>query len=402
MTASRKSGTRRHRTDDHAGGEIGRIIGERGETGKGPLLIITAGIHGNEKSGIEASQRVFAFLDRENTPLFGRVVAIAGNLNALTREVRFVDRDLNRMWLPDRIIDLPQNSRSVDCIEETEQRQMLDVVESEVAGHHGPVILLDLHSTSADSPPFSIISDTLQNRRVAFALALPVVLGLEEVINGTIQDYYGERGYVTAAIEGGQHDDPTTVDRIESALWITIVTSGIADGDRVPRLEAHRKLLRDAAQGLPSVVEVVHRHGRASQDGFRMVDGFKNFTPIRSGQLVARDSNGEIRAQADGMLLLPSYQVSDNDGYFIGSRVRRFWLRLSASMRRLRLGHLAHWLPGVKRHPHDDRSLLVDPKVARWLTLKIFHLLGFRRSPREDGYFVFRHRPEGTASFPRR
>jgi hypothetical protein len=289
-----------------------------------------------------------------------------------------------------------QNDRLAIDTEEYEQRQIFELIESEVAGLQAPVILLDLHSTSADSTPFCIISDTLQNRRNAFAFSIPVVLGLEEAINGTIQDYYGERGYITAAIEGGQHNDPATADRLESTLWITLVTSGLVDAGCVRELDEHRRRLRQVCKGSPSVVEVVYRYEKSERDGFRMLDGFSNFSPVRRGQLVATDSGGEIHAQTTGMLVLPSYQASDDDGYFLGRRVRRFWLRLSSAARRLRIDHLMHVLPGVCRRADDHRVLAVDPSIARWWVLKVFHLFGFRMCGAENGSIIFRRRPEGA------
>jgi hypothetical protein len=225
-------------------------------------------------------------------------------------------------------------------------------------------------------------------------MSIPVILGLEETIGGTIQEYYGERGYVSVAIEGGQHHDPATPDHLESALWIALVSEGFVDERHVPDVAKHRARLRSITRGLPSVVEVVHRHGRREQDAFKMIDGFRNFSPVRRGQPVARDRDGEIHAAFDGMIILPNYQMVGNDGFFLGRRVRRFWLRLSTLVRRLRLDHLLPLLPGVRSHPADGMVLLVNPEITRWKVLKIFHLLGFRMCGREGGRLVFRRRRE--------
>jgi hypothetical protein len=41
--------------------------------------------------------------------------------------------------------------------------------------------------------------------------------------------------------------------------------------------------------------------------------------------------------------------------------------------------YLLGWVPGVRPDPQDRNSLLVNPRVARFLAVEIFHLLGFRR-----------------------
>jgi hypothetical protein len=39
--------------------------------------------------------------------------------------------------------------------------------------------------------------------------------------------------------------------------------------------------------------------------------------------------------------------------------------------------------------------VLADPRVARWLVLKFFHLMGFRRRETEGRQIVFERRHEG-------
>jgi len=79
------------------------------------------------------------------------------------------------------------------------------------------------------------------------------------------------------------------------------------------------------------------------------------------------------------MVLLPLYQALGDDGFFLGREVRSFWLKLSAMLRRLRVGDYVHWLPGVRRDPGNDMQLLVNTQIARILPLQVFHLLGFRK-----------------------
>lgn len=378
-----------------------RIIGSCGSSNDGPLLIVIAGIHGNEKAGIRATRRVLSSLEAHQESVTGRFVGIIGNLAAGGQNRRFIDEDLNRMWAADRVERLWNSNPAGNHVEEREQRSLIELIESEVNGHHGEIILLDLHSTSAHAPPFCIISDTLRNRRIAFSLSVPVVLGLEEAISGTIQEFFGDRGYVTAAIEGGQHDDPATADFLEAALRVTLSSCKITDGDR-QEIERHHQRLRAIGRDLPTVVEVTYRHGLNATDDFRMEDGFCSFSPVRKGQRVARDRKGDIHARTDGLLILPSYQPTGDDGFFVGRPVRVIWLRVSALVRRLGLDRLVPVLPGVRRHPGNSSRVLADPRVARWLVLKVFHLFGFRRCESEDGYLVFRRRPERPFNSRRR
>lgn len=374
---------------------ITRIIGEYGDAANGPLMIVVAGLHGNEPAGLVAARRVLDVLASRSMKLQGRLLALAGNLKAIERRERFIDSDLNRMWNTESVIRARNSAPGRDGVEGSELRELLKVFDDELDSHKRPVFLVDLHSTSADSAPFCIMSDTLQNRRVGLALGIPVILGLEEAIDGTIQGFFAERGFVTLAIEGGRHDGPATADRIESALWVMMRAAGLLEDGALPELSTHKSRLRQVSNGLPAVVEVFYRHGLEPGDEFRMCNGFQNFSPVRSGERVARDSRGDIQVPDDGLLILPSYQGAGDDGFFVGRRVRHFWLALSAGLRRLRVDRLVHLLPGVRRDPVDERILYADPRVTRWFTRQIFHLTGFRRCPSTNGLLVFKRRVEG-------
>jgi succinylglutamate desuccinylase len=373
---------------------IERVIGEYGDASAGTLVIVVAGLHGNEHGGIIAARRLVEHFQAHRPGIHGRFIAIAGNLKALKSRIRFIDRDLNRVWGAQRISRLRTTDPSRDNAEDAEQRALLEWIESEIDGHKGRVVVVDLHSTSAAASPFCIISDTLQNRGVAFALGVPVILGLEEAISGTIQEFFGDRGFIALAIEGGQHDDPATADRLESALWLALQGAGLIQNGDVPSIDEHRRRLHDACVGLPDVVEVRFRHGIEPDDGFNMREGFENFSPIRRGDLVASDSNGEILAPHDGMLILPSYQRIGDDGFFVGKKVKMRWLRLSTWVRRVRLDRHVHLLPGVHRDPADFSLVMANPRVTRWLALKFFHLAGFRNLPDNKGLLVFKRRAE--------
>ena len=230
-----------------------------------------------------------------------------------------------------------------------EHREILNIIERELESEPKTVVLVDVHSTSAQARPFCIIGDTLANRRIAFALPIPVILGVEESIEGTIQDFFGERGYITAAIEGGQHEEPATIDDLESVLLITLAAAGVIDQAHIPDLDAHRRRLGAAASGLPPVVEIFYRHGVVPGDGFTMEDGLYNFVGVEKGQIVAKDRNGDLVAPDKGMVMLPNYQGQGDDGFFLGRRIRRLWLRVSTVVRRLGIGRLLPLLAGAMR-----------------------------------------------------
>jgi succinylglutamate desuccinylase len=370
------------------------VLGEYSSGSAGPLFLIVAGLHGNEPGGVEATRRVIERLHHVRPRVRGRVLALAGNIGALNGDQRYLKRDLNRMWSPKELDSLRRRDPATDTAEEREQRELLETIEATLKVAEDPVIFIDLHSTSAGAPPFSVISDTLQNRRIAFALPIPVVFGLEEAVEGTLLSYFGEQGYVAVGVEGGRHKDPRTVDCHESAIWMSLVAAGILREAEVPDFDNHRQRLQDATKGLPPVVEVIHRHGVTPGDDLIIEEGFLNFDLVAKGQLMGRDVRGEVRAPESALLLLPRYQGLGDDGFFLGREVRLFWLKLSVLLRRLRLDRLLKFLPGVHIDPDRQNVLLANPRVTRWFAVEIFHVFGFRKCKPDGSYMVFCRRPE--------
>jgi len=378
----------------------GPALGERRigafEKGRsGPLVFLVGGVHGNEPEGLEAGRRVLARLARDDPPFRGRVVLVAGNLTALARGRRFVDLDLNRMWTETSYPPPGGAPRPGEPVEFWERRALAEVFAEECRAAEGRrIACLDLHSCSSEGAPFACMGDTIRNRRLAFALPIPVLLGLEETLDGTLLDHFYVRGHVAVAVEGGRSGLPSTVERLEDLCWFALAGMGCLETSAIPGLEERRARLTEACAGLPRVLEIRYREALEPGDRFEMGSGFRTFDRVERGRLLARKNGGECRAPEDGYLLLPLYQGQGNDGFFLGRRVRPFWLRVSAILRRLRVFKMLPLLPGVRRDPDRPRSLVVDPAVARWRTIEILHLLGYRKERPRGGLLVFSRRPD--------
>jgi succinylglutamate desuccinylase len=373
--------------------ELGRYGGER----SGPLLIVTAGIHGNEPAGVVALGRVMQRLRELKPAARGELLALSGNRAALARNVRYVDDDLNRLWSDANVRELRAADPATDHSERREQRELLGAIDAALATPRESVVLLDLHSTSAGGPPFSLMGDTLQNRPIAFALGVPVLLGLEENVEGTLLEYFGERGLVSVVLEGGQNQDPRTVEHHESAVWLALVAAGLLEREQIPDYDFHRARLHGAGAGLPPVVEVLYRHGLERDEEFRMLPGLANFQSVEKNRLLAHSGTNaerQVLAPFGGVLLMPRYQGQGLDGFFLGKSVQPSWLGVSAWMRKLRLERVVGALPGVRVVDPRSRTLEVDARVARFFTTEFFHLLGYRRHVRRDKNLVFTRRVE--------
>ncbi|MFQ5744312.1 MAG: succinylglutamate desuccinylase/aspartoacylase family protein, partial [Acidobacteriota bacterium] len=358
-----------------------RCVGSFAGHAAGPTLICVGGIHGDEPAGVLALRRVFDKLQERRPPFRGELVGLAGNRKALAAGQRFLARDLNRIWSGECMRQLEpalrdsRPSRPLDA-EGEEQWELLEAVYASFERARGEIYFLDLHTSSADGEPFVCIGDTLRNRAFARGFPVPVILGLEECIDGALLEYLNDLGLVTMGVEAGQHQRATSVDHHEAFIWLALLRAGNLAPEDLPWAAAYRRRLRHTCRRLPAIMEVRHRHPIEPEDEFHMEPGFRNFQMVDSGQLLARDRQGEIFASEAGRILLPLYQGLGSDGFFITCQVRALWLQLSRLLRHLPLDPLLRWLPGVRRHARKPATLIVDRRTARWFAIEIFHLLG--------------------------
>lgn len=303
-----------------------RVLGTAatGELG-GPLVLVTVGIHGNEHSGLHAVRRVLADVARHRVALAGRLAAFIGNRAGLARNVRYVDEDMNRLWSPKRVLELRGADPVADNVERAEQRELLELLDVELASTDGSVTHLDLHSTSGAGPPFAIVAGPASSRLAAAHLGVPTLLGLEPVVAGTLIEYVGSLGHAAIVLEGGQHEAQGTIDHHESAVWATLCGAGVVAERAVPGgMSRHRQRLAAASAGLPPTIEVTHVHRLELGEEFAMLPGFQNFQRVARGELLAHTGPKlarEVRAPQDGILLMPRYQGQGLDGFFLGRAV---------------------------------------------------------------------------------
>ncbi len=366
-----------------------RRLGSYGGTVFGPLVVCTGGMHGNEPAGVLALQNVLRHMQQHHPPFNGKLVALAGNVAALYRGQRFIDFDLNRMWVPSRVYQLKEGILGeIETAESKEQHELLAVIEAQLAGKFSQAIFLDLHTTSSAGSPFGLISDTLANRRFAQALGTPIILGLEESIEGTLLNYINDLGHAALGFEAGQHHSASALKNHEAAIWITLVTAGCLPRQAVPHWRAQCRTLIEARRSLPSFFEVRYRHAIKPEDEFVMKPGYVNFQEVERGILLATERKGEVRAPERSWLFMPLYQAQGEDGFFLIRPVKPLWLKLAAWLRKFGIDRTLAWWPGVSRVMEDENSLVIDTRIARWFVIEICHLLGYRKHAKIGGKLV--------------
>lgn len=308
---------------------MNRIIGQYGGDRPGPLVVVTGALHGNEPAGVQALTEVFQWLQQATgQPGFefnGTLVGLIGHRQAFKQQQRFMQQDLNRLWLPvivQQILDEDPDRLQDEHLEIRELHsticQVMEAVRPET------LVLLDLHTTSAGGGIFCIPTDEKESLALARELHTPVILDLFEGVGGTLlgfvtqghfkQDRFPQRT-LGVAFEAGQHQDPLSVRRSVSAILHCLRGAGCL------RLEVmdsqYAAILQEHSVGLPQVTRLLYVHRVQAGDHFRMRPGYANFQAIHAGEHLADDVAGSVLAACDGLILMPLYQPLGADGFFV-------------------------------------------------------------------------------------
>ncbi len=302
--------------------KLSRVIGLVEGREAGPSVVAIGGMHGNEPAGVEALRQIIENLEAKSRYFKGRFLALRGNISALEQQVRYIDEDMNRIWFPSIIEDIRQKpAREIASSERREIKALLNIIDKflpEQSSH--PVVIADLHSFSAEGSMFAITAPNPKHIHLFSKLHVPLIFGVEKTLRGAALRYYQDRGYITFALEGGQHLNDETIKNNAAAMLAMLDEIGCIDTSDLPAFSRHERYLKEQNKRLPAQVKLVYQHLVEPNDNFKMRPGYENFQRINKGEWLADDKSGKIFAECDGYILMPLYQEQGNDGFFVAQQ----------------------------------------------------------------------------------
>jgi len=240
-----------------------------------PEVAVVAGIHGDEPCGVEAVERL---LDEPLT-VDRPVTFVVANEEAIDRDERYVDTDLNRAFPGDPDADEHERRLAAAISEEIED-----------------CLTLAIHSTQSSAEPFAVVDgiDALA-REIPPQLSVTALVETSEYIQGRIFA-------VTDAveIEAGLQGTPQAA---ENALRITrefLTATGVLPGETTRRQVPVYKLVRAIDKRSASEYEVFA----------------ENFERVPAGKPFAAVDGETITAESDFYpVLLSAYGYANVFGY---------------------------------------------------------------------------------------
>ena len=354
--------------------KLNRIIGKIQGHNSGPTMVFFGGIHGNETAGVFALNHVFNKLNPEH--ISGTLYAITGNTEALKQNKRYVNHDLNRLWFKERIKSIKE--KTILNHEEKELLELYELIHDIVETESGPFYFIDFHTTSSKTIPFITINDALINRKFSSLFPVPLVLGIEEYLEGPLLSYVNQLGYVSLGFESGQHDEKDAVLNSQAFIYLALVYAKAMKAETVIDFQMHYRQLEEQCYNIQDAFEVTHLHRVKQEDQFKMVEGFRSFQKIKKHTVLATDKQGNIISKKNGRIFMPLYQEIGAEGFFVIQPIKPFFLKLSEFLRRVKFDNFLVILPGVSWENKQKHVLRVNLKTAKFMAKSFFHLLGYR------------------------
>lgn len=296
---------------------------------RGPRLIVTGAVHGNETCGSKAIERVARAFDAGDLALQRGSLTLlpVANPLAFQRGQRNGDRNLNRNLYP--------NAQPQDY-----EDSIANVLCPLLADHD---VLLDLHSFQSPGEPFVMLgpqdnSGTLEPfSHAASEQALALRLGPRRIVEGWLATYadgvrsrlartpaqdragllstdprYGvgtteymrSQGGYALTLECGQHDDPTAPEVAWRAIHRTLAQLRMIDA-LPPAPVTRPQLLR-----LARVVDKHHADDRFART-------WSSYDPVRRGETIGQRHDGTlVKAEEDGFIVFPNPGASAGNEWF--------------------------------------------------------------------------------------
>jgi predicted deacylase len=371
--------------------KVERIIGHISSEQPGPTLIFLGGMHGNESSGVFGLHKVIEDISEKNLDIKGNVYAISGNLRALENGKRFSSKDLNRMWTRENIDLLIAGKLEIDNQDKNELVELYTLIHEILNKETGPFYFMDLHTTSSETMPFVLVNDTLINRKFTKQYPVPMILGIEEYLDGPLLSYINELGYVAFGYEAGQHDDLASIENHIAFVYLTLKFSGCLSEDDIDYFHYYEQLAKTSVDS-QFVYEISYAFRIKEGDSFSMKPGFVNFQHVKKGQEMAIRNDIAVIATYSGRIFMPRYQNDGEDGFFEIRKISQLALRLSAFMRKIYIENMLVLLPGVNWQSQMRDALVVNRKIARFFSKQFFHLLGYRSRRIDKTHLIMKNR----------
>jgi len=250
--------------------EIRQLKGEE----DGPISIILAGVHGDERCGVEALEKILPNLRIEK----GEVLFGYGNPQAIKANKRYIEANLNRMFVEDKSLSLKEKE-SYEYKRAQFLKTYLDKAET----------LLDIHASSVKNTKPFVICEANAKGIFEYLPVNIIVSGFDEVEPGGTDYYMNKSGKTGICVECGYLNNPQSTEIAEESIFAFLKVRGhITKDNMVCRRQRYVRM---------------YKKYFAKTDNFILSKTFGDFEEVQKGQLIGIDGGEEVRALKQSVIL---------------------------------------------------------------------------------------------------
>ncbi len=267
--------------------------------------IVFGGItHGNETGSLPAMAKMAQKLANGETNYGGRVTLMLGNIQACLADKRFLEADLNRVFLDE----------APESLEKDRAFQMMKVLDQ-------ADVFVDFHQTIEPSEkPFYIFPFHEEGYQWARVLGGGVSLitrnSKHAFSEGCVcaDEYARNRGIPGITLEMGQKGITPLADEL---TWQTMERA-LAATDKLAAGETIAMQMQNLNPPEFEFIEIQYAQDFGGPRT-RLNPGLLNFTWVEAGQVIGQhDDDSPIVVPQDGYLVFPKYPARDENNHVIG------------------------------------------------------------------------------------
>lgn len=254
---------------------------------EGPTSIVLAGVHGDEKCGVEAFEKILPSLQIDK----GRVWFGYGNPRAIEENERFAEVNLNRMFKKDDLL-LESEKRSYEYKRAQFIKTYLNRADA----------LLDIHASFTPKSKAFIICEANAKEIIQYLPFGLIVSGFDEVEPGGTDYYMNSVGKIGICAECGYLGDEKSIQTAEEAIKTFLVARGHSNGD-----------LKIQEQSFIKMYSLY----LTKTDKFVLSRVFEDFESVPKGEVIGVDGEEKVVAPKDCIILFARNRNKIGDEAFL-------------------------------------------------------------------------------------
>ncbi|HMB66313.1 MAG TPA: succinylglutamate desuccinylase/aspartoacylase family protein [Patescibacteria group bacterium] len=258
----------------------------------GKKLAVFAGVHGDERAGVFALEKLIKNIE----PEAGEVYFVYANPEAIERDVRYTEKNLNRCFLKEA---------GVENYEERRAKELMPILDECDA-------LLDLHaSNNKEATPFIICGEDCRDIVGIFDFDI-VSFDWDDIEPGATDGYMYNQGKPGICLECGslhqseENADLAYVSALRFLEYFGAVKNEAGEYNKRPQRS----------------VQVVRAVKKKTED-FGFVKDFADFKKLTPGEVFAWDGEEKYVAGEDECIIFPDSDQKIGDEVFVLGRFVR-------------------------------------------------------------------------------